>query len=426
MKRLLNTANEEIFDYWSNILKVKTPSQIEEGVDIFDYFLKNTTKINEYIFDNNSCIVILEGKNITIYSAPRNEYVINKYKLIEQTKWQMEISKFHLIISNFPLPDIFLNTKICLRYEIIVNYFSCNKTHYFNKNFYTYNDDYSIFIKKTFTNALLDTSTKFIKLIHFTSFMLNKYDLGLKDGNDNYIKQKINISSYGRWYSNKSDYNIQLNKDKKEHFINTYIKNDYNVYILDMFSAEPFMLYSLSKIQSILDLIELRSNTNNENESLFLKSFLNIYIHSKMKYINIINYLKQQINIDFDIKIYIPFIEDLDDKMNIFNNKILNKYNKNLACLEGNRRIVNPFIPFINNKEAIKEHRKFHCAHVIDAILGLALDIYEKTDIIPVYLLHDEIMYACKEESNENFEEILIKNINAQKKPIKIEKIERN
>ena len=64
-------------------------------------------------------------------------------------------------------------------------------------------------------------------MIHFNSYLLNKYDLGLIDGNDNIIKQKINISDYGRWYINKSNYNIQLDKDKKNHLINNYIKNNY-------------------------------------------------------------------------------------------------------------------------------------------------------------------------------------------------------
>lgn len=426
MQKLLTIANKELIANWCTTLKIPTFNISDTCEDIFDYFIKITSKINDFAFDDSTCLALLNKNIITIYSAPQNEMIITTYDIKDQNKWQMKLSNFHFIITNFAVPTILEELNTCLRYEIIVNYFSGYKSHYFNKNFYSSKDDYSIFLKKQFVNALCcDSTSKLIKLIHYGSKLLNNYDKGMIDGNGDKIKQTINISEYGRWYVHKSNFNIQLDKVKKEELVFSYLKNKYVVYNLDMFSAEPYVLYDLSNIRSIKDLIEIRRNSTNQNEIEFIKFFLNIYIHSKMSTSNIINYLKQKITIDFDISAFKCFFDDLDDNMIAFNSKILEKYKKNLACIEGYRRIVNPFIPFIDKKDAIKEHRKYHCAHVIDSILLLAVDIFKKSDMIPVYLLHDEIMYAVKKEDDRKFYTTLTETIEATNKPIKIEKRER-
>ena len=71
------------------------------------------------------------------------------------------INNYDIIITkNFPLQDNFRDNKIILRYEVICNILTSNKTHYFSIDTPFPINDYTVFFTKDFYNILLNNPVK--------------------------------------------------------------------------------------------------------------------------------------------------------------------------------------------------------------------------------------------------------------------------
>jgi len=418
---------ELLISNWNKIFSENIPSnKINDNNDIYQLFndYLNLIVANRiYELREDICLIDKLGYKYNIYFTNNNS--INKIELDVRSKRKFFslIDNYDIIITkNFPLQDNFRDNKIILRYEVICNILASNKTHYFSIDTPFPINDYTVFFTKDFYNILLNNPVKF-NFIKFSSMLLNKFEIGLTI-DDVILKPRINISHYGRWYwSNTKNFQTNLNVRNK---LYSKLAKYGKVFNIDFISAEPNLLSKLCNSRFLQKLVKYRvvAKKSNPEVSDAIKDLLNIYIHSNDSsveaYKKLNKHKQNMVENALGISV-LNILNCLEDDFLDYNNYVIDRYKTSLSIEEFFRRIVIPDA-FINDREVIKEHRKYLQGHVHDHVLELARLIYEDLNILPLFTIHDSLSYFLPKECDlDEVKNSLIKNIKKLNIPVEVE-----
>ena len=418
---------ELLINNWNKIFSEGIPSnKINDNNDIhqlFNDYLNLIVANRTYELREDICLIDKLGYKYNIYFANNNSIHKTELDVRSKRKFFSLINNYDIIITkNFPLQDNFRDNKIILRYEVICNILTSNKTHYFSIDTPFPINDYTVFFTKDFYNILLNNPVKF-NFIKFSSMLLNKFEIGLTI-DDVILKPRINISRYGRWYwSNTKNFQTNLNVRNKLYSKLTRYGNVFNI---DFISAEPNLLSKLCNSKLLQKLVKYRvvAKKSNPEVSNAIKDLLNIYIHSNDSPVEAYKKLNKhkQSTVENALGVSVlDILNYLEDDFLDYNNYVIDRYKTSLSIEELIRRIVIPDA-FINDREVIKEHRKYLQGHVHDHVLELARLIYEDLNILPLFTIHDSLSYFLPKECDlDEVKNSLIKNIKKLNIPVEIE-----
>jgi len=418
---------ELLINNWNKIFSEDISSnKINDNNDIhqlFNDYLNLIVANRTYELREDICLIDKLGYKYNIYFANNNSIHKTELDVRSKRKFFSLINNYDIIITkNFPLQDNFRDNKIILRYEVICNILTSNKTHYFSIDTPFPINDYTVFFTKDFYNILLNNPVKF-NFIKFSSMLLNKFEIG-STIDDVILKPRINISRYGRWYwSNTKNFQTSLNVRNK---LYSKLAKYGNVFNIDFISAEPNLLSRLCNSKLLQKLVKYRvvAKKSNPEVSNAIKDLLNIYIHSNDSPVEAYKKLNKhkQSTVENALGVSVlDILNYLEDDFLDYNNYLIDRYKTSLSIEELIRRIVIPEV-FINDKEVIKEHRKYLQGHVHDHVLELARLIYEDLNILPLFTIHDSLSYFLpKEYDLDEVKSSLIKNIKKLNIPVEIE-----
>lgn len=418
---------ELLISDWNKIFSEGIPSnKINDNNDIhqlFNDYLNLIVANRTYELREDICLIDKLGYKYNIYFVDNNSMCKIELDVRSKRKFFSLIDNYDIIITkNFPLQDNFRDNKIILRYEVICNILTSNKTHYFSIDTPFPINDYTVFFTKDFYNILLNNPVKF-NFIKFSSMLLNKFEIGLTI-DDVILKPRINISRYGRWYwSNTKNFQTNLNVRNK---LYSKLAKYGNVFNIDFISAEPNLLSRLCNSKLLQKLVKYRvvAKKSNPEVSNAIKDLLNIYIHSNDSpveaYKKLNKHKQNMVENALGVSV-LDILSCLEDDFLDYNNYVIDRYKTSLSIEELIRRIVIPDA-FINDREVIKEHRKYLQGHVHDHVLELARLIYEDLNILPLFTIHDSLSYFLpKEYDLDEVKSSLIKNIKKLNIPVEIE-----
>lgn len=418
---------ELLINNWNKIFSEGIPSnKINDNNDIhqlFNDYLNLIVANRTYELREDICLIDKLGYKYNIYFANNNSIHKTELDVRSKRKFFSLIDNYDIIITkNFPLQDNFRDNKIILRYEVICNILTSNKTHYFSIDTPFPINDYTVFFTKDFYNILLNNPVKF-NFIKFSSMLLNKFEIGLTI-DDVILKPRINISRYGRWYwSNTKNFQTNLNVRNKLYSKLTRYGNVFNI---DFISAEPNLLSKLCNSKLLQKLVKYRvvAKKSNPEVSNAIKDLLNIYIHSNDSpveaYKKLNKHKQNMVENALGVSV-LDILSCLEDDFLDYNNYVIDRYKTSLSIEELIRRIVIPDA-FINDREVIKEHRKYLQGHVHDHVLELARLIYEDLNILPLFTIHDSLSYFLPKECDlDEVKNSLIKNIKKLNIPVEVE-----
>ena len=418
---------ELLINDWNKIFSEGIPSnKINDNNDIhqlFNDYLNLIVANRTYELREDICLIDKLGYKYNIYFANNNSIHKTELDVRSKRKFFSLINNYDIIITkNFPLQDNFRDNKIILRYEVICNILTSNKTHYFSIDTPFPINDYTVFFTKDFYNILLNNPVKF-NFIKFSSMLLNKFEIGLTI-DDVILKPRINISRYGRWYwSNTKNFQTNLNVRNK---LYSKLAKYGNVFNIDFISAEPNLLSKLCNSKLLQKLVKYRvvAKKSNPEVSNAIKDLLNIYIHSNDSPVEAYKKLNKhkQSTVENALGVSVlDILSCLEDDFLDYNNYVIDRYKTSLSIEELIRRIVIPDA-FINDREVIKEHRKYLQGHVHDHVLELARLIYEDLNILPLFTIHDSLSYFLPKECDlDEVKNSLIKNIKKLNIPVEVE-----
>jgi hypothetical protein len=181
---------------------------------------------------------------------------------------------------------------------------------------------------------------------------------------------------------------------------------------LDIKAAEGTEFYNLTKSPLVKKLLDNRNIDGQISE--ISKLLINIIIHSERN-VDVISYLIHKKYSSNIIELCYPNFENMIikilDEISIYDNNIMNKYRNNISIKENYRRIINPLTSSnIYDKLCIKEHFKYVQGYVIDKLLIFGVFIFKKLNILPIAIIHDELLYICNDDIIfNNIENILLK-----------------
>lgn len=418
---------ELLINNWNKIFSEDISSnKINDNNDIhqlFNDYLNLIVANRTYELREDICLIDKLGYKYNIYFANNNSIHKTELDVRSKRKFFSLINNYDIIITkNFPLQDNFRDNKIILRYEVICNILTSNKTHYFSIDTPFPINDYTVFFTKDFYNILLNNPVKF-NFIKFSSMLLNKFEIGLTI-DDVILKPRINISRYGRWYwSNTKNFQTNLNVRNKLYSKLTRYGNVFNI---DFISAEPNLLSKLCNSKLLQKLVKYRvvAKKSNPEVSDAVKDLLNIYIHSNDSpveaYKKLNKHKQNMVENALGVSV-LDILSCLEDDFLDYNNYVIDRYKTSLSIEELIRRIVIPDA-FINDREVIKEHRKYLQGHVHDHVLELARLIYEDLNILPLFTIHDSLSYFLPKECDlDEVKNSLIKNIKKLNIPVEVE-----
>ena len=418
---------ELLISDWNKIFSEDISSnKINDNNDIhqlFNDYLNLIVANRTYELREDICLIDKLGYKYNIYFANNNSIHKTELDVRSKRKFFSLINNYDIIITkNFPLQDNFRDNKIILRYEVICNILTSNKTHYFSIDTPFPINDYTVFFTKDFYNILLNNPVKF-NFIKFSSMLLNKFEIGLTI-DDVILKPRINISRYGRWYwSNTKNFQTNLNVRNKLYSKLTRYGNVFNI---DFISAEPNLLSKLCNSKLLQKLVKYRvvAKKSNPEVSDAVKDLLNIYIHSNDSpveaYKKLNKHKQNMVENALGVSV-LDILSCLEDDFLDYNNYVIDRYKTSLSIEELIRRIVIPDA-FINDREVIKEHRKYLQGHVHDHVLELARLIYEDLNILPLFTIHDSLSYFLPKECDlDEVKNSLIKNIKKLNIPVEVE-----
>lgn len=418
---------ELLISDWNKIFSEDISSnKINDNNDIhqlFNDYLNLIVANRTYELREDICLIDKLGYKYNIYFANNNSIHKTELDVRSKRKFFSLINNYDIIITkNFPLQDNFRDNKIILRYEVICNILTSNKTHYFSIDTPFPINDYTVFFTKDFYNILLNNPVKF-NFIKFSSMLLNKFEIGLTI-DDVILKPRINISRYGRWYwSNTKNFQTNLNVRNKLYSKLTRYGNVFNI---DFISAEPNLLSKLCNSKLLQKLVKYRvvAKKSNPEVSDVVKDLLNIYIHSNDSpveaYKKLNKHKQNMVENALGVSV-LDILSCLEDDFLDYNNYVIDRYKTSLSIEELIRRIVIPDA-FINDREVIKEHRKYLQGHVHDHVLELARLIYEDLNILPLFTIHDSLSYFLPKECDlDEVKNSLIKNIKKLNIPVEVE-----
>ncbi len=418
---------ELLINNWNKIFSEGIPSnKINDNNDIhqlFNDYLNLIVANRTYELREDICLIDKLGYKYNIYFVDNNSMCKIELDVRSKRKFFSLINNYDIIITkNFPLQDNFRDNKIILRYEVICNILTSNKTHYFSIDTPFPINDYTVFFTKDFYNILLNNPVKF-NFIKFSSMLLNKFEIGLTI-DDVILKPRINISRYGRWYwSNTKNFQTNLNVRNK---LYSKLAKYGKVFNIDFISAEPNLLSKLCNSKLLQKLVKYRvvAKKSNPEVSDAVKDLLNIYIHSNDSPVEAYKKLNKhkQSTVENALGVSVlDILSCLEDDFLDYNNYVIDRYKTSLSIEELIRRIVIPDA-FINDREVLKEHRKYLQGHVHDHVLELARLIYEDLNILPLFTIHDSLSYFLpKEYDLDEVKSSLIKNIKKLNIPVEVE-----
>lgn len=324
----------------------------------------------------NILILTKEETRIRYISNFTGEGIID---FSEKKKYVNTLKNSDIVLSNFPI-----NTeKENFRYDLIQNILFGNDSIFLTKLFNYESNSLKVFMSKLVIEKILNNK----EILGYRSFLLNHLSKGsvaktLK------IQGKIKLSKYGRWYWSDQ---IQNNKDIRENYIDELIELGNQVIAIDIISATPTLMATLSGSTQIKKLIKNRIKIYNEEVSQSIKKFLNVSIHSGI--INIPEYQQKTILSvapSFSFNLYKKELSD-------YYNKVLIQYRKRDCIKELNRRkIINT--SGLSDLEIIKTHNVYLQGNAHDAILDLSSILYKKFNILPYLTIHDCIYYSVSKD----------------------------
>lgn len=331
------------------------------------------------------------------------------------------LKKSNIILSDFCLQKKKEN-QIILRYDLIRNIiYGGNDYIFIDKDNVFSNKQLEFFLTDVALNKILNK--RYFKILLYRSKLLNHFNRGFVF-DDLSISGDITLSKYGRWYW-KND-KIQNSIEMRKRIKNKILEKD-GIYLnIDLISAEPLLLSKYAESKNIKNLIKSRIKHYDDLEySKAIKNFINIHIHSGE-----INeyYIKKNYNIltkYIDGDIYDKIIDDL----NVYYDRIINKYDKNMFVYEDLRRKIEPCYYDIDRedndviKNLIKNHNSYLQGHAHDTILNISKILYEKYKYYPLYTIHDSMIYSI-DRKDASFVECINNDLKSLKIPVTIEMIE--
>jgi len=404
LETLLNDGNRErCIKKWNKKLKKRIGyydefDDINDASDLFNSYTNKIKWLKNTSFDDNTVVIIQNDKNFNIYYYKNNEFYYEEISIYSKKKWMSLIFRFTNIITNFSIDmNTWPKNKKYLRYELIRNYYIGNNFHFFSKTSITDINNYTCLLESNLVNEIFNRHLKIGSLLNFSSLLLNHFESGV-DLESIILRPKITISNYGRWYFSGSE-NIQNSKKARDYINNKILSTNKSIIKMDLKSAEPNCLskFSGSKILPII----IQKRYDNPELSEMIKFVLNSFIHSGNTFDIIYEMVEKKFGSKYTFQNFSNLLENLgalQDEILWYNKRVRKEYTSNLHVHEGIRRIVNPFICLIMGddyeKEIWKEHLKYLQGHVHDQVIKIAFQIKRKLNILPSYLVHDEIVYT--------------------------------
>ncbi len=418
-ENLLLTGNEERFiKIWNKKLKkrIVCDSSFNYAVNSEEFFMEYLRKIKwkkSVSFDENTIIIIENGKNMQLYYFKKEEFYYEEISIYSKKKWMNVIFQFTNIITNFPI-DLtqWPKNKKYLRYELIRNYYTGSTSHCFSSYNLCPIDNYHCLLESTLVNEIFNRRLKIGSLLNFTSMMLNYLESGV-ELESTILRPKITVSNYGRWYFSGSD-NIQNSKRARKYINDKILSTGKSIIKMDLKSAEPTCLAKFTGSKVLPFLIQKRYE--NPELSDMIKFVLNSFIHSGNDPEIIFEMVQHKFGVKYTSKNFNDLQENLTSlqtEILWYNRKVGREYSTKLHIHEGLRRIVNPYICLLNyqdyEKDIWKEHLKYLQGHVHDQIVQVAFQMKNLCGLMPSYLVHDELVYVGDEKVVDYLNETLLK-----------------
>lgn len=411
-------------DSWSNYLnKYKNA---DNRIGVFNKYLDELPK-KSYILIDSVCLCEKINSDYFISYVNKNKICTEEYNGRNKRKIFNILSNYDIIITKgFPIDQSSVNNKIILRHEIIINFLTSNNSHFFSPNLVFSVNDNTVFFTEEF-KSIITKNIENLNVLKFSSFLLNTFELGFVI-DDLKLKPIINVSPYGRWYWNNTE-KIQTDKIARKKVYNKLLKYG-RILNIDLVSGEPTILGQLAESKIMQQIIDFRIKAKNEDldASNALKNMLNIFIHSLSdpetsyeRYADKYDYKSIEKRLGINI---LSLLEALQNDLLWYNKGVISSYRKNLCVNELFRRLFIPETPLLDDKNLIKEHRKFLQGHTHDRILNLAKLNYDSTGLLPIFTIHDSISYYINHKDYNTLTELLTNNAKILKYPITIEIIE--
>jgi len=421
---LINNWNK-IFSESISVDKICDTNNIDQ---LFNNYLSLISSNHIYELREDICLIEKIGYKYYIYYVKNNFIDKIELDIRSKRKFFSIINNYNIIITkNFPLQNDFQGSKILLRYELIRNIFTSNNTHYFSIKLPFSVDNYTIFFTEEFYKLLLNNLAKF-NLLKFSSILLNKFEIGTTV-DDFILKPHINISHYGRWYWSNTE-KIQSSLKVRNKLYSKIVKYG-RILNIDFISAEPNLLSQLCGSELMKKLIKYRviAKKSNPEISDMIKNLLNIYIHSNDSPSEAYKKFKNKYDSNKIVKVLgvsiLDILNCLQDDFLCYNKYVIDCFKNSLSIEEFNRRIVNPSVFIYDEREVIKEHRKFLQGHVHDHVIELARLLKEDLNILPIFTIHDSLSYFLPKAMDiDEIKASLIKNVKKLNTTVEIEVIE--
>lgn len=398
-KKLLVRSWNDIFgsDISSDIIE-----ETSDAKKLFDLFLLKLSADKKLTYSENIGLCVKNARGITLVSYEEGKMSKKNVGMGAEKKIKAFLNRFDYIMFNFEIDtrlmkeclEITPNKKF-LRFDLIRNIFSGGQTNYLSTYLTFSGIDDSVFLSEELL-SILKTDKKMMCFLTFASFLLSHFGKSIVMG-ATAVKSKISLSDYGRWYW-KGKGNIQ-NDTKVKNLIKEKILDNGDKFIsIDFISASPSMLYLITGSESLGDLVRSRIlNIEDEKYAANMKKLINVFVHSaanpekvklQLKSSVDFDYLQSRSEFNLDEKIESVFME-----LMLYNNQVIEQYESDLSSKERMRRMVIPEIPIMDDLEKIKTHRIYLQGHVNDVVVAFIKKVYERTQILPLFTVHDSINY---------------------------------
>ena len=389
-----------LVDSWNRVFSESvSPNRVadSESVDqLFNDYLRLVVANHSYSLREDTCLVDKVEYKYYVYFARKSSVDKVEFDVRSKRKFFSTISGYSTVITrNFPLQDSSRSDKTILRYEVVRNILTSNNTHFFSLDLPFPVDDYTVFFTENFYRLLLSNLSRF-NLLKFSSALLNSFETGLTV--DNFVlKPSVNVSRYGRWYWSNTE-KIQSSLNVRSKLYSRVVKYG-RVLNVDFISAEPTLLSKLCDSELMRKLVKYRVAVRKSNPEVSdaVKNLLNIYIHSNDSPAEAFRKFKRkydskQVESVFGVSIF-DILSCLQDDFLCYNRHVTDSYRTSLSVEEFYRRVVNPGVFTCDDREVIKEHRKFLQGHVHDHVLELARLVSEDLSVLPIFTIHDSLSY---------------------------------
>lgn len=404
MPILTKEKKEQLIGNWNKVFNsdIKINEDILDSEILFNTFLNCYQKNRVYDYNENICICLKNKYKLNLYSAENNKIIFSEIGVNARKKFRNYINNYETIITNFYLDKNLIENclkinpnKQFLRYEVLHNIFSGNKSNYLGYNIPFSNDNPAAFLTTNFINQL-KYNENIYRFLKYSSYLLNYFESGMVI-NELVINPKINISNYGRWYWT-GKFHLQQDKILRENIINNIVQSGNKYVSIDFISASSSMLAKITNSKIIKFLVKSRIKYADDiMYSDIIKTVLNIIVHSADSPENIYNNIKNKYSVSYIEKVgkfnLMELLYNLSDELLNYNNNIIDSYKTSLSFNELKRRIVNSNSIIELDKDIIKQHRIYLQGHVHDNIILLSKYIYDNIGVFPLYTIHDSINF---------------------------------